>query len=215
MTEKLVKDIAELVKTFEGLNVIQHDDTLILVSGIISFNAGYQDLERFNDWFEIDLFVPTSYPSKLPVVKEKSNKISEAFEHINADDSFCLAVPMDKNLAFEKAPNLVGFMDNLVIPFLYSYCYWHKYSKMPYGEMQHGAKGLMEYYLNLFNTKNPAHTFATIINCLQNGYNAHMPCACGSGKKTLKCHKFETKLISSVSNKAQIISDLIHIQTKL
>lgn len=212
MGEKLTKDIAELIETFDGLSVKQLTDELVLVSGLVSFDAGYQGLERIVDSFELDIFIPCSYPRTLPVVKETGGKISQNYDHINVDYSFCLAVPLEQKLYYEREPNLIGFMDNLVIPFLYSYCYWNKYSKMPYGEMYHGAKGLAEYYLDLFETQNPAHTFRTVIRCLRNGYNAHIPCACGSGKKTLKCHKFETKLISNASNRTQILNDLTDIQ---
>ncbi len=213
--DKLAKDVDELVDLFEGFSVKQRTDEFILVSGVVPFDASYEGLVRIIDSFELDLFIPCSYPSQLPIVKEVGNKISKKYDHINVDESFCLAVPLDQKLYYEKEPSLVGFMDNLIIPFLYSYCYWSKYANMPYGEMHHGAKGLAEYYLELFDTKNPAHTFTSIINCLRNGYNAHAPCACGSGKKTLKCHKFETKLISQASNRSQIITDLAHIQASL
>lgn len=215
MEKKLINEVGELVDTFDNLSIKQITHEFILVSGKISFDAGYLSLERVIDSFELDVFIPLTYPKTLPVVKETAGKITRDYEHIYPDNSFCLAVPLEQKLFYERDPTLTGFMDNLVIPFLYSYCFWEKNSTMPYGEMSHGTKGLAEYYLDMFETKNPAHTFDTIVHCLKNGYNAHIPCACGSGKKTLKCHKFETKLISQSSNKSQILRDLSEVYEAL
>ena len=211
MVCKLEEELSELIEACPGLSITQRSNTYITVSGILTFETKYKDLETINDWFDLEITIPINYPGDLPVVKDRGSKVDNNYEHINFNKTFCLAVPLEEKNVFDQSPNLVGFIDNLVIPFLYSYCYWQKNNEMPYGEMAHGADGLVQYYLDLFDSNDPAVILPLIFKCLKHGYNAHIPCVCGSGKKTLRCHKKETKFILKASNKNQVLSDLCNI----
>ncbi len=72
----------------------------------------------------------------VPKVQETSNRIPTDFHHYQ-DDTLCPGAPIAVRQKFKKEPTLVGFVNNCVIPYLYSFSYKSKFGKMPFGELPH------------------------------------------------------------------------------
>ena len=185
MNDNLSQQILELQSVHSGLQVQPNQD----ISGILVFKAAYSGLETIEDSFEIKLMIPENYPSSLPTVFEIAEKIDREYEHINSDRSLCLAVPMEERELFLKKPTLLGFINNLVVPYFYSYIFWKKYGYYPFGEAAHGREGIQQYYQDLFQSKNQSALKLGLYMVAKNGYRGHHSCPCGSGRILFRCHK--------------------------
>lgn len=216
----LQEQIQELIQFYPGLSETNQSKFGVTVSGLVAFEASFGGRE-ISDVFDVEMFIPREFPDAHPVVWEAGSRICKDFTHVNIDGSFCLAVPLDINEVLSNDPSLLGFVDNLLIPYLYSYCYWEQFQEMPYGERSHGAKGYLEYYLDLFNAKNVSSVLRGVIGLLVDGYRPHEKCACGSGKKALRCHPAESRKIAKSPFKSRmiwevrIILDSLESQDKL
>jgi len=213
-------ELTELFGVYPGLKRSQHaseDDEnitgpgLIVLSGSVNFEAGSDNLETINEWFQLEIEIPPGYPNKLPFVKETSGKIDFRYHHLNADGSFCLAAPFEIKRVFSKQPTLVGYMDNLVLPYLYSYCYWREHKTMPFGELSHGGDGIVEYYLDQFGVSDKTALVRSLYKLYKFGYRGHHACPCGSGKAIRKCHKSIVWEISQLFTKQELASDLLYM----
>ncbi|MGG2382874.1 hypothetical protein, partial [Salmonella enterica] len=92
-----------------------------------------KDSEPVEDSFEIRMLIPDNYPNSLPKVFEIGDKLDPKYEHVNPDGSLCLAVPMEERQFFLKDPTLLGFVNNLIVSYFYSYCSWKKCGTFPFG----------------------------------------------------------------------------------
>ena len=142
MREDLEAEVAELRREYEGLTRLREGEDGLVVSGPLPFEASSDGHETIADAFEIDLIVPAAYPKALPWVLETSGRIRDDYEHVYANGKLCLAVPTEERLIFGREPCLRGFVTNLVIPYCYGYCYWERHGVHPFGEREHGGRGL-------------------------------------------------------------------------
>ena len=156
--------------------------------GSLPFEGHFDGLETITDCFDVELRIPRSYPDDLPLVRETEGVIKAPYSHVNADGTLCLCVPIGARLIFHKAPTLLGFVNNLVVPFLYGYCYWKKYGEHPFGEQKHGSAGIVQYYRCEFDLKGEAEAIEVIWFLNKYGYDGRLSCPCGSGRMVKKCH---------------------------
>lgn len=124
----------------------------------------------------------------LPRVKETAGRIERTYAHIYQDGAFCLAIPIEERRTFFEQPSLLGFVNRLVIPYLYGYCYWKQYGRYPFDEQEHGAEGIVQHYIDTLHLANELAVFAVVCFLFEHGYRGHHSCPCGSGLRVRKCH---------------------------
>lgn len=210
----LEDEIQALCQTFDGLDYTV-SSKLTNISGVISFNAHYEGLESIEDWFEVEIVVPEEYPTLLPIVSELQGKIHNNYEHLYPNSTFCLATPLAERQAFNQEPTLLGFVNNLVIPYLYSYCFLKKYGYYPFEDRSHGLDGIVEHYLDIFDTDAKPELFEGLFRIEKNGYRGHLPCPCGSGNIVRKCHKDVVMDIANTDTRRALSSELKLIRAAL
>ena len=188
MTADLRKQIAELNSVYKGMMQVAENDAEILLSGALDFEASADGLETIAASFNVELTVPNVFPDRLPKAKEVGGDIRTDYEHLNPDGTLCLAVPIEQRRVFFEQPTLLGFVDRLLVPYLYGYCFWSKHGDHPFDEAAHGSEGILRHYMETLGLGDPVAALAVICFLFEHGYRGHHNCPCGSGDKVRQCH---------------------------
>ena len=159
-----------------------------VLGGLLAFEASANGLETISDCFEVELRVPQGYPQRLPVVLETTGRIRVDYDHVNAGGTLCLGTPVEERRIFLQQPRLLGFVNRLVVPFLYGYCYWKKHGEHPFGEEEHGAEGILQHYVDALRLDSKEVAASVVCYLYEYGYRGHHPCPCGSGRVVRDCH---------------------------
>jgi hypothetical protein len=197
---------AELVKKYEYLS-LDLANIMPVVQGSLEFNASYEGV-KVEDSFDIKLFISTDYNKTPPKAYEMAGKIPREF-HTNGDGSLCLAPPVEIRRKFSEKPTLLGFVNDLLIPYLYSFTYLKAHGTMPYEDLPHGPDGIMQYYFDAFGVDSASIVldFLKIIGL--EGYRGHHECPCGSGLKIRKCHGNLLMEFTTLENPQNFMDDFI------
>ena len=89
---------------------------------------------------------------------------------------------------FHQQPSLLGFVNRLVIPYFFGYCYWKEHGEHPFGEQKHGGEGVIQYYMERLNLGDEVTSLVFVCSLYEHGYRGHHDCPCGSGRRVRKCH---------------------------
>lgn len=188
MREELRKQIAELTSVHKGLRRTVDDDVHTLLSGALDFEASAGGLETISESFEIELSVPHAFPDRSPQASEVGGRIGADYNHRNPDGTLCLAVPIEQRRLFLEQPTLLGYVNRLLVPYLYGYSFWRKHGHHPFGEAAHGAEGILRHYVDTLGLHDPVAALAVISFLFEHGYRGHHDCPCGSGRRVRVCH---------------------------
>ena len=143
---------------------------------------------RMTGNFILEIIVPGDFPLAFPVVKELSNYIDENYPHQYEGGQLCLASNLELKLFFSQDTSLCSFIENYVIPYLYTYRFYETYGVYPYGERSHGIMGDLEYLKDLFGVEDWGQVLNIMLFVVQSSYRGHLLCPCGSGKRIRNCH---------------------------
>ncbi len=211
--ESLIKQqFKELSKIFPGLRLCEDKPGQWVIRGKLSFSASFQNNTTITDTFLVMITLPYDYPQSPPFVQETGGRIPADF-HQNPDRTLCLGIPIELRQRFKREPTLLAFVKNLLIPYLYSYSYFEKYGKLPFGEFAHGGRGIREYYQELFKTDDIYIVLELLKIMAEGSYKGHHICPCGSGKILRNCHNLK-ELVKNYS-KGLFLRDFIYVLVSL
>lgn len=157
-----------------------------VVRGPIQGSATYENTDLDIVDVHVEIIVPTEYPEACPVTRETTG-ITKEF-HTNSDGALCLGSPMAVKQTFSRNPTLLGYVENLVIPFFYAFFYKIRFGELPFGELSHGGEGLLEYYLELFGITESSGVLGLLRILVDDDYRGHLPCPCKSKAIVRNCH---------------------------
>ncbi|WP_339311180.1 SEC-C domain-containing protein [Paenibacillus sp. FSL M7-0896] len=198
----------ELSDDFPDL-ILTPEENKFFIRGNIHFRAQYSGHESIEDIFHIEIEIPETYPSVPPVARDLGERIPQSF-HTFVDGSFCLGAPLAVKMTFANNPTLLGFVNSLLIPYLYTFSFKITHQgNLPYGELSHGGSGLMNYYMGLFETSQPVAVLNFLKILAFRKYRGHIPCPCGSGNKLRSCHGSSLLEIQGYQTPEEFQSDLI------
>ena len=177
-----------MVQRFPGLEVRPFEGFELVVSGVLSFVASYQSCDEIEDAYEIEIRIPRLFPRFVPRVFSTDKRIPRKFHHLE-DRSFCLGSPLALQLKAIECGQILPFVEESVVPYLYSYSHFEKYGTMPFGELDHGNKAVLESYMSIFQveTLEAAEELVFLASLMRSKSNRR-PCPCGSGDRVGKCH---------------------------
>ena len=178
----------ELLRAYPDLRLRPAVGETIRLAGWMAFSADADGLERIDDAYEVEIIVPPGFPRDLPLVKETAGRIPNSF-HTNDDGSLCLGSPVRQHLELSRSPTLPGFVQLCVIPYLYGFSFREKHGKLPFGELDHGKKGIRNDFAELFGVTNhdAAVRMVQLASMKKRDANKR-PCPCASGRRLGKCH---------------------------
>lgn len=179
--------------------------------GALEFFAEYEGYQ-IKDAFEICIIAPDTYPSQIPFLIEVGGRTQAiARKHRVTDlrrlhcnprqrNTACLCAKQEEKIKFPPGSNLVFFIENLVIPYLFGLSYFEKYGKWaPWGEYSHGGLGILECHaeypnnITIQDIREIAKTLRADENWKEYSKQLRKPsserfCVCGSRKPFAKCH---------------------------
>jgi len=188
--ERLMKQSKQLRERFSGLELVEPEPGRFVVKGNLGFSVPYNG-KIIEDDYDIEIEIPDDYPQSPPTVKEVGNKIPkhQDFHVYVRDGTLCLGAPLAVKRTFAMQRNLLWFVEKQVVPLLFGISYKAKYGQMPFGELSHGSKGLLEHYKGLFAVEDYSVVLEFLGMLGAGNYDEHIMCPCGSGLKLKKCHR--------------------------
>ncbi|ODT02996.1 MAG: hypothetical protein ABS52_11185 [Gemmatimonadetes bacterium SCN 70-22] len=141
-----------------------------------------------DEHYAVKIEVPRGFPRALPRVFETKGRVPPTF-HRNPDTTLCLGSPIALRFAIEEEPTIGGFIDRVVVPYLYSHAYFVRFDRMPFGELAHGAAGLEDDVRRLFRLPpgTNAEEFLRLASLKRRHANKRR-CPCRSGVRVGRCH---------------------------
>ena len=186
-TEKLVCDqMTEVQARHPNLELLRDPSGELWARGGVGFSIEH-DGHLIEDNYNLDLRFPSDYPASPPFVFETEGKIPRDFGHFMAAGNLCLGAPVEVQRRFSEHRRLLRFIDEQVIPYLFSYSYMRDHGNLPFGELRHGTIGLLQYYAEFFGVA-PIEAMK-LLKCLADDFAPPlMACPCGSELKLRDCH---------------------------
>lgn len=175
--------------------------------GDLKLNHKYNNISLKNDLY-ISMFVPFSYPNELPIVKDITKKIDSEF-HKNKNDILCLACDAEMYLDLKTREDVTisDFIERFLLPYVYSYTYYKKYGKVPFGDREHGILGIIDFYKDYFKLDDRHITLQFLKYMAFEKYRGHNLCLCKSGKKLRNCHGIDIITLIEKVGINNILSD--------
>lgn len=182
----LVEQTQEVQARHPNLELQRDSTGKYFVRGGLGFSIEY-DGRRIDDLYEIEIAFPFDYPTRPPRVFETKGKVPRDFEHFLEEGELCLEAPVEVRRRFAAHRNLLRFIDEQVIPYLFTCSYKQRFGAVPYGERSHGPLGLLEYYREQFACSGiPALKLLRLL--ADDIAPSGMRCPCGSSRILAECH---------------------------
>jgi hypothetical protein len=181
-------ELESLLDRYCGLNIIPSTDDILVVAGDLAFNATGPGGVTIADSYEVRLEVSPSFPDSIPSVCETKNRIPQGY-HKLAGNCLCLGAPTRLRMSVAKSSSLSHFVDEFVVPYLYGFSYYERHQKMPFGELDHGAKGIRDFLREHFQANTSEHPEEFLrLSSLHKRVANKRPCPCNSKRRLGRCH---------------------------
>ena len=180
--------LSNLLRRYPGLVVKPSREDEFVLRGELQFVASHREYGQVEDCFSVEISVARDFPESTPSVYETGGRVSDDF-HTNPGGELCLGSPMELRMTLKRNPNLVSFVDYCVVPYFFSVSVWEKTGKMPFGELAHGDRGLLDDYRRILKAASDEEcvAFLKLLRLKKRRANK-FPCPCGSGKRVGCCH---------------------------
>jgi hypothetical protein len=199
----ILQQFAELQTRYPELGLGQNIFQEWVVRGTFRAAAIYEATELLLEGVTVEIILPSTFPDTIPVVRETTG-LTKGF-HTNDDGSLCLGSPLAVRATLESFPTLLGVMEQLIIPFFFAFKYWKDHGEVPFGELSHGGKGILEYYTGLFAVSEHDKVIGLLRILAADDYRGHLPCPCESRAIIRRCHG---DILRSIS-KLQAVDDFL------
>jgi hypothetical protein len=177
----------DLLLEYPGLRLRPTKGSDLVLAGIVDFSAEGPTQERIEDSYKLEIRIPKSYPAFLPQVWETAQRIPASFHKLQ-NGSLCLGAETRLRLMVARSPSIKYFVDAAVVPYLYGHSYFQKFGKMPFGELSHGRKGIIEDLADLFGTAPGTVVQFVTAASLRKRVANKLRCPCGKPQRVGRCH---------------------------
>ena len=198
MRELALIGMTQFLREYPGMSTAPCQGTGICLRGQFEFTANRFGFDEIRDSYELKIIVPENFPQTLVRVEETAGKIPRNGRfHTNPDGSLCLGTPLKLLIELHNNPNIVGFAENCLVPYLYAVSIrLSGRSEFVLGELAHGIEGLLQDYSKILGLSQKEQVIQAIqLLCLKDRIANKSPCPCGCGKRLGIC-PFRHKLNS-------------------
>lgn len=188
MRQTLINQVIEAQTRYPNLELLENASNELVVRGNIKFVAEHSS-HQIEGSYNLKFVIPEDYPASPPFVYETEGKIAkELFPHFMDAGNLCLGAPVEVCRKFLRHGNLLRFIEDQVIPYLFAYGYKEETGKLPFGELLHGPNGLLQYYAEFFEI-DPISALKLLKLLADDFAPPLMACPCNLGRKRLRdCH---------------------------
>ncbi len=182
----VIAQMAEVQAQQADLELVLAPSGDLVVQGKVGFRINHAG-HTVEDSYQVEVMIPKDYPESPPAARETGDAIPGYFHQFLATRNLCLGAPVEVRRVFARDKTLAGFINHLLIPYLFSYSYKRDHGSLPFGELQHGHIGLLRYYVDFFGT-----TWIVALMLLKYLADDFAPpfslCPCASGRRLRDCH---------------------------
>lgn len=197
MREKNVPGLKDFLINNPGLRIVPSGAGETTLKGQFCFTAEKEGFPPIEDYYQLEIAIPATFPRTVPSVKEIGDKIPRDGEHhLNpGDDTLCLGSPLRLQLSLGKDVSITSFVNQCLVPYLYAISHKLQFGELPWGELDHGKPGIIQDYMELFGVTGQEGVISTL-NILGKRKRVanKKPCPCGCGQRLGKCD-FRWKII--------------------
>lgn len=157
------------------------------LKGTIGFRTNLNN-DAVKDKFEVSIRIPSEYPRIIPTATSIDGRIPEDF-HTNHDGTLCLDTPIRLKMRFSKDPTLIGFVEQLLIPYLAAFSVYEREGRLPFGAWQHGGAGILQCYKQMLSLKNDIVVLRFLYMLSEGIRLRREKCPCGMDRRYNGCHR--------------------------
>jgi len=147
--------------------------------------------------YKVLITINSSYPHTIPKVYEISEIIERDWDyHISKEGACCLNISHDLILKRNRGINLTEFYQEVIYPFFANHQYKIAEGEYANGEYKHHGDGIIQYYEQKLNLKEPVLILKLINKALESGKSEpNKECSiCGKPKYKKCCRPIVNKL---------------------
>ena len=184
--EILIGQVTEAQSRYPNLRLVAYPSGEWRVRGRVGFSIDH-DSKTVEDSYDLDFMFPSEYPASPPFVFEREGSIPKDCGHFMAAGNLCLGAPVEVRRCFGEHKTLLRFIEGQVVPYLFAYSFKKRYGRLPFGELYHGTNGLIQYYVEFFESG--VIETMKLLKCLADDFAPPlMVCPCGGGDRLEDCH---------------------------
>lgn len=181
------RGIDSLLKTHPGLRLAPSPGDSIRITGRLRFVRAAPGFETIEDNYELVMSVPADFPGAVPLVWETGGRIPFDW-HRNPDKTLCLGSPTAVMLMTIESGTMDRFVEALVVPYLYQRSYFERHQVFPFGELDHGQKGVLQDFMDRFDLRDESAAVKMVfLTSLRRRVANKKSCPCGSGERLGRC----------------------------
>lgn len=185
-----LNSLSQFLSDYPGISTAPCSDAGVCLRGKFRFKADVSGSDEIEASYKLEIVVPEKFPQALPKVKEIGGKIPrDGNFHVNPDGTLCLGSPLRLLRKIHSAPNLHGFADKCLVPYLYAVSYKLMHGgDFVFGELAHDDQGIVDdYSVMLGLTERHQITQAIQLLGIKKRIANKKPCPCGCGQRLGVC----------------------------
>ena len=193
------KERAEIESHYPGLHFVD-EGGIVFIRGSFPVMFEGQALDRYT----IELQLVQNHPAELPIVRETGGRIPRHPDrHVNAETGIaCVLIPDERWRLWPIGEPLLTYFTGPLHSYFLAQTIVEEGEPWPFGQWEHGARGVFQFYRELLNTSNLRVMMNYLVIVSKESLKGHWPCPCENGRKLRDCHIEEVKhLRGNISRK--------------
>ncbi len=191
--------VTELLEVYPRLRFISAGDGVLHLSGSLDFCAQKPGCIQVTDTFLVRIEIPFDFPFVPPSVFPIEERIPKKFHRLD-NGALCLGSPTRQLMMLARRPKLIHFFQEFVIPYLYTFVLFEKGIALPFGELAHGRRGLLDDFKNLYSVNSDEAAIGLVfLTSRPKGKANRQNCPCGSRVRLSRC-KLHHRTVQNLRN---------------
>jgi len=185
----LIALLSNDMKLPASMRLVECTNNQAILEGEFKVNAQQDGYPHIAEKIFLRIEIDSNFPQVLPKVINPDHRLPRSSDnHVYPDGSFCLGSELVLKYKLRHNPTIGAFLEECVEPFLYSVFHFLQYKTFPYGELDHGVRGLLMDYEYFFEVKGMEAVLSTISLLAKRKRIANkLPCPCRCGRRVGKC----------------------------